>query len=252
MKKITTFIRSLLFSIFTLSTSIPLSIAFIIFYFPFFPNRRKNFDLISAYWCKFTLWILKITTGITCKIEGLENFEKNKSYIIVGKHESTWDTLIMHTFMRPVPVYILKRELLMVPFFGWVLNLSSRIAINRNGGAKTIKQIVKEGNFYLKEGHNLVIFPQGTRVHIDSTTSDYPYKSGFVALIKNLKVDVIPMSLNSGKYWSKKQFLKQKGVITMEYMKPIKYNELKNLTKEEIILKLENIIETKSQELNKL
>lgn len=252
MKKTIIFFNSLMFSILTLATSIPLSFAFIIFYLPFFPNRRKNFDLVAAIWCRFILWILKLTTGITCNIKGFEKLDKNKAYIIVGKHESTWDTLIMHTIMKPAPVFILKKELLKVPFFGWCLNLASRIAIDRSGGAASIKQIIKEGKMYISEGHNIIIFPQGTRVLPESNVRDYPYKPGFIALIREMGADIVPMSLNSGRYWRKKQFLKPKGVITMEFMDPIKYDDVKKMSKDELIQILQNIIETKTQELNKL
>ena len=252
MKKFNLFFRSLSFSILTLITSIPLSFLFIIFYCPFIPNRQKKFDMVAKYWCKFIIWCLKITTKIDYQIKGTENLQKNKSYIIIGKHESTWDTLILHTFMNPVPVFILKKELLYVPFFGWCLNLASRIAINRNGGADTIKQIIREGKEYIKKGHSLVIFPQGTRVLPEATTKDYPYKPGFIALIKNLHTDILPMSLNSGKFWRKKQFLKHSGTITLEFMSPIKYEDIKDLSKQELIIKLENIIETKTKELNQL
>lgn len=250
MKRIVTFIRSLLFSFCMLATSIPLSIVFIIFWFPFFPNRRKNFDLVSAMWCKLILFILKYTVGIKSKIIGQEYIKKNKAYVIVGKHESTWDTLIMHTFMRPTPVFILKKELLMLPFFGWCLALASKIAIDRGGGANSIKKIVKEGKKYIEEGHSIVIFPQGTRVPPDSSIEQYPYKPGFIALIKSMEADIIPMSLNSGKLWGKKQFLKYPGTITIEFMQPIIYSEINNMSKEKLLEKIENIIETKSKKLN--
>ena len=250
MNKAITFIRSLLFSIFTLATSVPLSFAFIIFWFPFFPDRRKKFDLVASSWCRFIIWTLKWTTGIKGNIIGYDKLDKTKSYIIVGKHESTWDTLIMHTFMRPAPVFILKRELLFVPFFGWSLALASKIAIDRGGGAGSIKKILREGKEYIKEGHNIVIFPQGTRVPPYSTIKQYPYKTGFIALIREMGADVIPMALNSGKLWRKKQFLKHSGTITMEFMEPIKYEDIKKMSKEELIEKLENIIEPKCIELN--
>ena len=252
MNKINIFFRSLLFSTFTVLTSIAISIIFVIFWLPFFPNRRKNFDKAASIWCKFILWTLEKTVKIKSNIIGYNNLEKNKAYIIVGKHESTWDTLIMHTFMKPVPVFILKKELLMIPFFGWCLALASKIAIDRGGGAGSIKKILREGRIYIKEGHNVVIFPQGTRVPPQSTAKQYPYKTGFIALIKEMGVDIVPMALNSGKLWKKKQFLKHPGTITMEFMKPIKYEDIKEMSKEELLKKLENIIETKSQELNKL
>ena len=184
-------------------------------------------------------------------ISSYKKLDKNKAYIIIGKHESTWDTLIMHTFMKPAPVFILKKELLWVPFFGWGLALASKIAIDRGGGATSVKKIIKEGKAYIKEGHNIIIFPQGTRVPPQSTIKDYPYKPGFIALIKSIGADIVPMALNSGNLWKKKQFLKPSGTITMKFLDPIKYEDIKDLSKEEIIAKIEKIIESESQKLNK-
>ncbi|HSQ97683.1 MAG TPA: lysophospholipid acyltransferase family protein [Rickettsiales bacterium] len=196
--------------------------------------------------------ILRWTVGIKSKIIGYEKLEKGKAYIIVGKHESTWDTLIMHTFMKPAPVFILKKELLFVPFFGWCLATASKIAIDRKAGASALKQVLKEGKEYIEEGHNIIIFPQGTRVPPEAKTKEYPYKTGFIGLIRELGADIVPMALNSGKLWRKKQFLKYSGTITMEFMDPIKFEDIKKMSKEELLTKLENIIEKKCEELNKL
>ncbi|MDD2840347.1 MAG: lysophospholipid acyltransferase family protein [Rickettsiales bacterium] len=250
MKKIIIFFRSVLFSFLTAILNILFSFFAIFFWLPFFPNRRKNFDLAASLWCELMLKILKITVGIDDKVIGRKKLEKGRPYIIVGKHESTWDTLIMHTFMKPAPVFILKRELLFIPFFGWCLATASKIAIDRSGGASSLKKVLKEGKKYIKEGHNIIIFPQGTRVPPYSTIKEYPYKTGFIALIRELGVDIVPMALNSGKLWRKKQFLKDSGTITMEFMDPIKYEDIKKMSKEELLLKLENIIESKSKELN--
>ena len=108
------------------------------------------------------------------------------------------------------------------------------------------------GKKVMEKGHNIVIFPQGTRVPPESTTKEYPYKTGFIGLVKEMHADIIPMALNSGKFWRKKQFLKHSGTITMEFMDPIKYEEIEKMSKEELLLKLENIIETKCVELNKI
>jgi 1-acyl-sn-glycerol-3-phosphate acyltransferase len=252
MKKFIALIRSLLFSFLSLLTSIPMSFGFALFWLPCFPKRRVAFDYISAWWCWLMLFFLRISTGIKPNIVGYEKLKKRKSYIIVGKHESTWETLVMHTFMRPTPVFILKKELLWIPFFGWCVGLSSRIAIDRNGRASSIKKMIKDAKKFVAEGHNIIIFPQGTRVPCDSNTKDYPYKTGFLALVKELGVDIIPMALNSGKLWKKKQFLKYSGKITMEFMEPIKYEDIKMLKKGEVIALLEDKIENKCKELNKI
>jgi len=250
-KNIGVFFRSLLFSLITFSTSAPLSIAFVLCLCPI-PNKRRAVDIFARYWCAFILWVLKCTTGIKTNVVGLDKIDKKKSYIIVGKHESTWDTLVMHTIMSPAPVFILKKELLRVPFFGWVLKFASKIAIDRTDSVVSMKKIIQEGKNFMQEGHNIIIFPQGTRVPHDSNTKQYPYKTGFIALIKELKADIVPMALNSGKLWRKKQFLKYSGIMTMEFLEPIPFDSVKDLKKDELLPMLENIIETRCAELNKI
>lgn len=247
MKKIVTFIRSLLCTILTTFVSVFLAICLFVF-IPFY--KFKVFDVVAHYWCRLMLFIVKITVGIDSKIIGFEKMEKGKSYVIVGKHESAWDTLIMHTLMKPAPVFILKKQLLWIPFFGWTLALSSKIAIDRKAGPSAIKKMLRQGKKYSQEGHNIIIFPQGTRVPYNSTCSeDYPYKVGVIALVKELGIDVVPMALDSGKLWAKGQFMKTPGTITMEFMDPIKYDEVKDMTKETLLLRLQNEIETKAREL---
>lgn len=216
------------------------------------PDGRNRFDRAASYWGAFIIFILRWIVGVKSVFKGLEKINKNKAYILIGKHESTWDTLVMHMILKPAPVFILKKELLKVPFFGWCLAIASKIAIDRRGGATSIRKILSEGKEYVKNGHSIIIFPQGTRVPYDSTVDEYPYKGGFIALIKEMGVDILPMALNSGKIWKKGQFLKYSGTITMEILDPIKYEDIKDMDKQELLKKLENIIETKSKELNKL
>jgi 1-acyl-sn-glycerol-3-phosphate acyltransferase len=251
MKKIIVFINSCLFSVISFLTTVPLSFLFMILWLiPFVPEKRYKFDFISSYWGALMLWFLKILTGIRPNIVGYDQLKKGKSYLIIGKHESTWETLIMHTFMRPAPIFILKKELAWVPFIGWCLASANNIPIDRKAGISAMKKIIKEGKKYIQRGHNIIIFPQGTRVSPTASTKDYPYKTGFIGLIKELKIDVVPMALNSGNLWRKKEFLKKKCVITMEFLKPIPFEKIKDLTKEELAKKLEAIIEKKSKELS--
>ena len=156
----------------------------------------------------------------------------------------------MHTIMKPAPAFVMKKQLLTIPFFGWTLANATNIAIDRDTGSTSLKIIIKKSKEYLKEGHNIIIFPQGTRVPNNSTVEEYPYKIGFVVLAKELKVDVVPIALNSGKYWSKKQFLKYPGTIRMEVMDPIKYEDIKKMKNKEIFKTIETLIEDKSKELN--
>ncbi|GMO60843.1 MAG: lysophospholipid acyltransferase family protein [Rickettsiales bacterium] len=250
MKKIIPFIRSLLFCIISFVITVPWSFIFVFLdMIPFLKNRKYISDRIASCWGAFCIWLLKITCGISCDIKGYDKLEKGKSYIIIGKHESTYETLIMHTFMRPAPIYVLKKQLKYVPFMGWCLASSNQIAIDRSAGGAAVRIILKEGKKYLAKGHNIIIFPQGTRTPPTATLEEYPYKVGFLGMIKQFKVDIVPLALNTGKYWGKGQFIKKSGVIKMEYMEPIKYEDIKDLTNEELLVKLRDIIEKRSKEL---
>jgi 1-acyl-sn-glycerol-3-phosphate acyltransferase len=250
MKKILIFIRSALFSIFSFGVTVPMSILFVMFWLvPFVPERRYKFDVMAARWGELMLWFLNKLTGIKWNVEGTENLEKNKSYIIVGKHESTWETLIMHTFLNPSPIFILKKQLTFVPFMGWCLASVNHIAIDRNAKTRAMIKMIKDAKRYIKRNHSIIIFPQGTRVPIDATVEEYPYKTGFIGLVEHCELDIVPMALNSGICWGKKQFMKEEGIITMRYLKPIPYGDLKGLSKKEILIKIQSIIEPESKKL---
>lgn len=204
--------------------------------------------LIADKWAK--LWsyslilLLKVICGITYEIRGKEHIPKNQSVIIAAKHQSMWETVIMHLIVNR-PAYIFKKELLKIPFYGWYLNFMSGIAVDRDGGSKSLKNIVKNAKKYIKNKQNIIIFPQGTRTKIDATIEDYPYQSGLLGLYNFLKIPVIPTALNSGLYWSKNH--KKSGKIIIEFLPVIE----SGLNKDKFINLLQERIETKSKELLK-
>ncbi|MDR0423750.1 MAG: 1-acyl-sn-glycerol-3-phosphate acyltransferase [Rickettsiales bacterium] len=244
-------ITSLLFTILFWVITIPLSLLYLTLWLvPFIKNKRYIFDRMSSLWAKSIIWLLRVTCGIDYEIRGWDELDKSKHYIVVGKHQSTFETLVMHTFMKnPSPIFILKKQLVLVPFMGWVLASINHISIDRDGGIKTMKKMVKTAKTYSQKGHNIIIFPQGTRVPPGASIVDYPYKTGFIGIIKECKCDVVPMVLNTGLFWKKKQFLKKKGKIIMEFLSPIKYDDIKDLSKEVIVSKIAEIVEAKTDEL---
>lgn len=155
-----------------------------------------------------------------------------------------WETIVMHLVMNR-PVYAYKKELLNIPFYGWYLTIMSGIIVDRKGGASALKSLIKQTKEYLAKGQNIVIFPQGTRTPIGAKTKEYPYQSGIAALYLSCNVQVVPAALNSGVFWSKKGS-KKKGTIILEFLEPI----APGLSKQEFMKKLEDTIESKSEELN--
>ncbi len=180
------------------------------------------------------------------EFRGLENLPK-EACIIACKHQSAWETIVMHLVVRH-PVYVYKKELEMIPFYGWYLKVMSGIKLNRKGGASALKSMIKQSKNYLKNNQSIVLFPQGTRVPLGGEVEKYPYQSGVVALYLSCNVKVVPAALNSGAFWPKHKIKKNPGKIILEFLPAIE----PGLKKDEFNKKLEEAIESKSAELAKV
>ncbi len=246
MKKIILFCRSLIFSILFCLSSI---ILFTILILPIIFDNQTICTKIGRIWAATIVFLLKVLCGVNYKVVGLENLPRNGTkYIIASKHESTWETYFLFYFFRKDVSFILKKELLKIPFFGWSLKHTGQIAIDREAKGTSIKQVVKEANEALNnKNREIIIFPQGTRVPVDSSMEEYPYKIGFFAIIKALKADIVPIALNTGCFWPKGKFIKTPGEVTLKILPIIKYEEIANLSKVQAVEYLAKTIETESK-----
>ncbi len=214
-----------------------------ILYFPAFIFRSSKIaDHGALIWSKVSLWCLKKICGIEFEIRGLEKLPK-EGCIIACKHQSMWETIIMHLIFHR-PVYAFKKELLAIPFYGWFLRVMSGITIDRKGGAKALKNLIKESKNYLNKGQSIILFPQGTRVPIGANSKEYPYQPGVAALYISCGAKVVPAALNSGVFWPKRG-VKKSGKITIEFLEPIE----SGLPRDEFMKKLEKAIEERSENL---
>jgi len=155
----------------------------------------------------------------------------------MSKHQSTWETMGLQQIFPP-QTFVVKRELLKVPFFGWGLAAMKPIAIDRGAGHKAVQQIVTQGIERLKQGIWIVIFPEGTRVHPGQKIR---YKLGGAILAAKSGYPVIPVALDSGKYWPKKQFLKKPGTIHVVIGPPI---QTRDRNPDDILADVEEWIES--------
>lgn len=234
-------IRSIIFNVFI---SIWGMIIPIIYSSVFITGNSKKADHGAKVWSKFIIWILDKFLGIKYQVRGIENLPREGGFIIACKHQSMWETFVMHlVFDRPVYAY--KQELLKVPFYGWFVAKMSGIIVDRKGGASALKSLLSQSKKYLEENRTIIIFPQGTRTKLGASTVDYPYQSGITALYSGLNAKIIPTALNSGIYWNKKGLTGKKGTIILEFLPEIN----SGLNKKEFIAELENKIESKSEEL---
>lgn len=183
--------------------------------------RRTRYILITG-WARSMLWWLRITCGLKYRVIGRENIPDQPS-ILLCKHQSAWETLALQQIFPP-QVWVLKRELLWLPFFGWGLALASPIAINRAAGREALKQLVSKGKERLKQGFFVVIFPEGTRI---APGSRGKYHIGGAWLATHTKSLAVPIAHNAGEYWGKNSFLKHPGTITLSIGKPIDTANLK-------------------------
>ena len=206
-----------------------------------FPLSRLTRYRIISLWAKMMLPILRLVCGIRHEVRGIENLPQQPC-IIMCKHQSAWETLALQKIFPP-QVWVLKRELFWIPFFGWTLALTSPIAIKRSNTTGAMKQLLAQGKQRLAQGFCVVVFPEGTRVPYGQRSK---YKIGGALLAASSGVPVIPVAHNAGRLWGRNAFSKHPGLITMSIGAPI---ETRGLKAEEIIARVEAWIENEIQNL---
>jgi len=200
------FTRSLLFAALHFLSVIFFSIfALILWPLPF----QWRYKLVSQ-WAVSNLWLLKVICGIRYEVEGGENIP-DEPCIIMCKHQSSWETLALQALFPP-QVWVLKRELLWIPFFGWGLASLKPIAIDRRAGRKALNQVIEQGRKRLDSGAWVVIFPEGTRIP-SGQIGEFGMGGAFLAA--KTGYSIIPVAHNAGKAWPKNGFLKYPGVIKL-------------------------------------
>ena len=232
-----TAIRSLIFLLLQLILT-PIFSTLAIFTFPFSPLTR--YWLISSY-ARTMIWLLRVVCGIRHEVRGIENLPKEPC-IVLCKHQSAWETLALQVIFPP-QAWVLKRELLWLPFFGWGLAMTSPIAIDRSDGKGAMKQLLKQGKERLAQGFYVVIFPEGTRVPYGQRGK---YKIGGAMLAASSGTPVVPVAHNAGRLWGRNAFSKHPGVVTMSIGKPIATQGRKA---DEINAEVEAWIENEIQQL---
>jgi 1-acyl-sn-glycerol-3-phosphate acyltransferase len=199
-------IRSLLFWIgFIVNTGVFGLLILILFFTP------SSFRLqLARLWSITNNFLLKVFCGIDFIVEGRENLQRPNA-IILSKHQSTWETLALHSF-TPLARWVFKRELMYIPIFGWALALTDPIALNRGAGRAAIKELIKKGTQKLNDGKWLILFPEGTRTAPGKTQK---YKIGGALLAEKSGYPVVPIAHNAGEFWPRHSFIKWPGTISV-------------------------------------
>lgn len=164
---------------------------------------------VMTHWATFCLWWLRLTCGVKVRVHGADEILPDKAGLILARHESAWETL---QFQRIFPrqAFVLKQELLRIPFFGWGMKLLHPIAIDRGAGRKALKQILQQGQERLNDGSWVVIFPEGTRMPPNELGK---INVGGAMLAKQTHAPIYLVTHNGGSFWPKNSFIKRPGTV---------------------------------------
>lgn len=229
-------IRSFLFNLaFYISSIISL-----ILLSPLLLISQRFSKAIPRWWSSWVSFLLRLIVNTKYHIQGTI---PEDPVLFAVKHQSAWETIALNHILNR-PAYVLKKELLWIPFFGFYLQKAGMIALDRGGGLNTLKNLLRQAKARIQQKRSIIIFPEGTRA---LPGSHNPYKKGVYILYKNLNVPVVPVALNSGVYWPKRTFMKYPGTIEVKFLSPIP----PGLKETEFMERLEKDIETESLKLLK-
>jgi len=204
--------RSILFNIFLFGTLT----VFLLGAVPLLPLPARVMERAILGWTHWARWGLKAIVGLDFEVRGQENRPDGPA-IVASKHQSAWDTMAF-LWLLPRPVYIVKKELLSIPLWGWCAARCGHIPVDRKGGAGALKRMVRDARDALARGRPVVIFPEGTRV---APGDRRPYHPGIAALYAQASMPVVPVALNSGVFWGRRSFRKRPGRIVIEFLPAI-------------------------------
>ncbi len=231
-------IRSVLFNAaFYLSTALMLILAIFTY-----PLPRRYLIGLAGVWAHVCIWLFTFIVGGSYEVRGAEKLPKGKSIILASKHMSAFETFALVPLVDD-PLFILKRELLRYPLFGWALLKTDMIPIDRSAGLKALRGMLVEARRKMTaDNRQLIIFPEGTRRRPDTEPA---YKYGISHIYHALNVPCYPVALNTGLFWPKGSPIRRSGKIIIEILPPIEPGmEMKGFFKQ-----LSEIIESHSNRL---
>jgi 1-acyl-sn-glycerol-3-phosphate acyltransferase len=191
-------------------------------------------------WSRTNLWLLRTVCGVHVEFTGIDKIPPGP-LLVACKHQSILETFaLVPLFSRPT--YIVKRELMWLPLFGWFMRKGRMIPVDRGARRQALKRMTARARDELKEGRQIVIFPEGTRTAPGAPPA---YKSGIAYLYAEAGVPCLPVALNSGLFWGRRSFIRYPGTVRIEILDPIP----PGLSKEAFLARLEHDIETATERL---
>jgi 1-acyl-sn-glycerol-3-phosphate acyltransferase len=211
---------------------------------PFLLLPRRIFMAVVHGFVLSVYGLERTILNLNYEVRGLENIPKNTPFIVAAKHQSPYETMKLHLLLND-PAIILKKELLSIPLWGQYLKKSDVIAIDRSTPDTAIQSIQDGARRMQSQGRPIVIFPQGTRVGIEETSEQKPYKVGVARIQEATGLPIVPMALNAGLYWPRSGWLKSSGTVIFKFLEPIEAG----MDRQSLIKKIETTLEFESEAL---
>lgn len=193
------------------------------------------------FWAWLVVQELRFICGIRVRVTGREFLPRQGPGLIAAKHQSAFDTIVW-LLLVPHCAYVLKKELLQIPVYGWLVTKAGMISVDRAAGSAAMRHLLKAGKAAAAAGRQLVIFPEGTRV---APNGHAPYQPGIAALATATGLPVVPVATDSGMLWGRRAFIKRPGTITISVLPPLPAG----LPRTELMQRLEAVIEAESDRL---
>ncbi len=208
-------LRSLLFTVYMMASACLFGLVMALcFWLPY----HAEFAIARA-WARILFWMLDRLCGLKYVVEGRERIPQG-NHIVMSNHTSAWETVAQFLIFPP-QVWVLKRELLWIPFVGWGLKLLRPISINRGEGHRAVNQVVEQGKARLADGLWVIIFPEGTRV-VAGETRKFGVSGALLSIASGKSI--VPLAHNAGTFWPRRGFLKKPGTVRVVIGEPIEPN----------------------------
>jgi 1-acyl-sn-glycerol-3-phosphate acyltransferase len=215
-------------------------VLFLVIFSPLLAAPRSWAIWVLKLWARVSIWLLQILAGTRLEVRGLEHMPDG-SFIVAAKHQSLFETFAVLPLLRD-PAMVLKRELMLIPLFGWFAMKCRMIPVDRSAGASAMRKLMSRAKAAIRQGRQVLIFPEGTRRPPGAPPK---YRPGAAALYLGLDVPCLPLALNSGLFWPRRKFMRYPGTTVLEFLPVIP----QGLTKHEFSKRLEGALEAKSLEL---
>ncbi|OLP62126.1 acyl-phosphate glycerol 3-phosphate acyltransferase [Xaviernesmea oryzae] len=183
----------------------------------YFLLPRKKAWIVPKTWARTNHWLMRVIVGTNFTVEGIENLPADGVYILAPKHQSFWDVYALLPHL-PDPFFILKRELMRIPLFGWYVAKQRMVPVDRSARGRAMAAVLERAKAEMATGRQLIIYPEGTRRPPGAPPE---YKFGVARLYRDLKVPVVPVAMHPGLFWPRRSLMRYPGHFTVRILPPI-------------------------------